>query len=210
MTLLLATFTVGIGAGSLACERLSAGKVELGLVPLGALGLTLFGLDLALASPAGMPAGPPLGALALLAVPGMWRVLVDLSLLGAFGGIFIVPLYALVQQRCDDAHRARVIAANNILNALFMVSGALAAAGLLSAGLSIPALFGVAALANGAAAVCIFLLVPEFPLRLVAWFRVLWPRARRTSDRDDAVAVEDGHPCPARQAVAIRRHIPEE
>ena len=172
VTLLLAVFTTGIGLGSLACERLSAGRVEIGLVPLGAFGLTLFGLDLALASPATVPAGAPLGALALLAAPDMVRVLADLVLLGVFGGFFIVPLYALVQQRADEAQRARIIAANNILNALFMVAGALAAAALLSAGLSIPALFAVAALCNAAVALYIFRLVPEFLLRFLAWLLV--------------------------------------
>ena len=172
VTLLLATFTVGIGAGSLACERLSARQVELGLVPFGSIGLTLFGLDLALASPAVAPAGGPLGALALLTLPGIWRILADLALLGAFGGFFIVPLYALVQQRSSPAHRARIIAANNIVNAFFMVVGALAAAGLLGSGLSIPALFAVAALCNAAVALYIYKLVPEFLLRFIVWLLV--------------------------------------
>ena len=124
VTLLLATFTVGIGTGSLLCERLSARHVEIGLVPLGSIGLTLFGLDLAYASTL-LPAVNgelPLGA--LLGQPGVWRVLADLLLLGLFGGFFIVPLYALVQLRSTPDKRARIIAANNILNALFMVVGA--------------------------------------------------------------------------------------
>jgi 1-acyl-sn-glycerol-3-phosphate acyltransferase len=180
VTLLLATFTVGIGVGSLLCERLSGSRVELGLVPFGSLGLTLFGLDLALASPATAPAAV-LGVGALLERPGTWRLLADLTLLGTFGGFFIVPLYALVQSRSAVAHRARVIAANNILNALFMVAGALAAAGLLAAGLSIPALFGAAALVNALVALLIYRRVPEFPLRFVLWLLThsLWPlRAR--------------------------------
>ncbi|MDD5247406.1 MAG: MFS transporter [Rhodocyclaceae bacterium] len=173
VTLLLATFTVGIGLGSLACERLSAKHVELGLVPFGSIGLTLFGLDLAAASPGGAPAAAgTLGALALLAQPGMTRILADLLLLGLFGGFFIVPLYALVQQRSRAEHRARIIAANNILNAAFMVAGALAAAGLLAAGLSIPALFAVAALCNGAVALYIYGRLPEFLLRFIVWLLV--------------------------------------
>ena len=170
VTLLLATFTVGIGLGSLACERLSAQRVELGLVPFGSIGLTLFGLDLAFASPA-VPAAGPLDALALLMQPGMARILADLLLIGLFGGFFIVPLYALVQQRSAAEHRARVIAANNILNAAFMVAGALAAAGMLAAGLSIPALFGVAAAVDAAVASSIYGAVPEFRTRFVAWCR---------------------------------------
>ena len=146
VTLLLATFTVGIGTGSLLCERLSARHVELGLVPLGSIGLTIFGLDLAFASMALPPVAGELPVGALLGQPGVWRVLADLLLLGLFGGFFIVPLYALVQLRSAAEKRARIIAANNILNALFMVVGALGAAALLGEGLSIPALFGLGAL----------------------------------------------------------------
>ncbi|HEX5392155.1 MAG TPA: MFS transporter [Rhodocyclaceae bacterium] len=171
VTLLLATFTLGIGVGSLLCERLSAGQVEIGLVPFGSIGMTLFGLDLAFASPSAAPLAP-LGVLALLAEPGTLRVLFDLFAIGLFGGFFIVPLYALVQLRSDPAFRARIIAANNIMNALFMVVGAGAAAGLLSAGLTIPTLFGVAAVCNAAVALYIYKLVPEFLLRFIVWLLV--------------------------------------
>jgi 1-acyl-sn-glycerol-3-phosphate acyltransferase len=99
-------------------------------------------------------------------------VLFDLAALGLFGGLFIVPLYALVQIRSNAAHRARIIAANNIMNALFMVVGAAAAAGLLSAGLSIPALFAVAAVCNAAVAIYIYKLVPEFLVRFVVWLLI--------------------------------------
>jgi 1-acyl-sn-glycerol-3-phosphate acyltransferase len=172
VTLLLAIFTIGIGAGSMLCERMSGKMVEIGLVPFGSIGLTLFGLDLAWASPASPPAGEPLTVLALIATPGMWRVLLDLGALGLFGGFFIVPLYALVQLRSNVEFRARIIASNNIMNALFMVVGALAAASMLGAGLSIPALFGVAAVCNAAVAIYIYKLVPEFLLRFVVWILV--------------------------------------
>lgn len=171
VTLLLATFTLGIGIGSLLCERLSAKQVEIGLVPFGSIGLTVFGIDLAFASPSGLP-GSPLAILPLLAAPGTLHVLFDLFAIGLFGGFFIVPLYALVQVRSSAGHRARIIAANNIMNALFMVVGAGAAAGLLGSGLSIPALFGVAALCNGAVAIFIYGLVPEFLLRFIVWLLV--------------------------------------
>ncbi len=170
VTLLLATFTFGIGVGSLLCEKLSAKRVELGLVPLGSIGLTLFALDLALASPATPAAG--LGALGLMQLGSTWRVLLDLALIGIFGGFFIVPLYALVQQRSNPEHGARIIAANNIMNALFMVVGALAAAGMLAAGLSIPMLFAVAAVCNAAVALFIYGLVPEFLLRFIIWMLI--------------------------------------
>ncbi|MBS0367959.1 MAG: MFS transporter [Proteobacteria bacterium] len=172
VTLLLATFTVGIGLGSLLCEKLSGGHVEIGLVPFGSIGLTLFGLDLAWASPAVMPSGAPLPISDVLSQPGTLHVLLALTMLGVFGGFFIVPLYAMMQTRSAPAQRARVIAANNIVNALFMVAGALGAGSLLSAGLSIPTLFGVAALMNAAVAIYIYKLVPEFLLRFVVWLLV--------------------------------------
>jgi len=172
VTLLLAIFTVGIGAGSLLCERMSGKHVEIGLVPFGSIGLTLFGIDLYFASPVGLVGTTAHELTALLSLPAIWRVLFDLLMLGVFGGFFIVPLYALVQTRSEISHRARIIAANNILNALFMVVGALGAAAALGAGLSIPALFGIAALLNAAVAVYIYGLVPEFLLRFVAWLLV--------------------------------------
>jgi hypothetical protein len=170
VTLLLGTFTLGIGVGSLLCERLSRKRVELGLVPLGSLGLTLFGLDLAFASPMADPVAPlTLGA--LLAVPGVLHVLADLLGIGVFGGIFIVPLYAYMQAASSEAHRARIVAANNIMNALFMVAGALAAGQLLSVGVGIPALFGAAATCNGLVAMLVHRSAPEFGVRFVTWLR---------------------------------------
>jgi hypothetical protein len=140
-------------------------------VPFGSIGLTLFGIDIAFASPSLLPAGAPL-SLPPAGHAGTWRVLFDLFALGLFGGFFIVPLYALIQLRSAAEQRARIIAANNILNALFMVVGSLAAAGLLGDGLTIPALFGVAALCNAAVALYIYSLVPEFMLRFVAWLLI--------------------------------------
>jgi len=168
VTLLLATFTVGIGAGSLLCERLSGKRLEIGLVPFGALGLTLFGLDLALAAPVSLPAGAPLAVGALLAQPGTWRLLGDLLALGICGGLFIVPLYVVMQVDSEVAHRARIIAANNIFNALFMVGGALGAAALLAAGVSVPGLFAIGATGNALAALWLFLRAPDYPKRALA------------------------------------------
>ncbi|MDV7211152.1 MFS transporter [Azotobacter beijerinckii] len=187
VTLLLGVFTLGIGSGSLLCARLSAQRLEIGLVPLGALGLTLSGLDLALASPTATPA-VPLGLAALLAAPGTLHVLADLFALGLSGGLFIVPLYTLLQLRSAPAHRARIVAANNILNALFMVVGALAAALLLAAGLSIPALFGVAALLNAAVALYIFRLLPDFLQRFAAQLASLGSLLRRGAPRSPAAS----------------------
>ncbi len=163
VTLLLATFIVGIGAGSLLCEKFTRHKParSLALVLPGCLGLSVFAFDLYCASPAVPMSGAPVGAFALLHVPAIYRVLADLTLLGLCGGLFTVPLYTLLQQRSDPAHRARMIAANNISNALFMVVGALGAAALLGGGLSIPALFALAAVINAALMVALYRYAPE-------------------------------------------------
>ncbi|NLC10270.1 MAG: MFS transporter [Gammaproteobacteria bacterium] len=172
VTTLLAIFTLGIGLGSLLCERLSNNQVEIGLVPFGSIGLTLFGLDLFFAAPIGL-AGETLHSLGFLLGHGaVWRVFFDLFMLGVFGGFFIVPLYALVQMRSAEKSRARIIAANNILNALFMVLGAIAAVILLTAGVSIPTLFAIAALINATVAIYIYSLVPEFFIRFIAWLLI--------------------------------------
>ncbi|MDG4597191.1 MAG: MFS transporter [Candidatus Contendobacter sp.] len=173
VTLLLTLFAVGIGLGSLLCERMSGRQVELGLVPFGSIGLTVFGVDLFFATPAAPPAGGELlGVLAFLGQPGSWRVVMDVVLIGVFGGFFIVPLYALVQQRSQPSHLSRVIAGNNILNAVFMVAAAIIAVVMLDRGLSIPQLLLLMAIFNAAVAVYIFGLVPEFLMRFIVWMLV--------------------------------------
>lgn len=171
VTLVLTTFSVGIALGSVLCERLSGRQVEIGLVPFGSFGLTLFGLLWWWHSGrVPMPAGAGHGWLELLGEPGVWPVLVDILGLGIFGGFYIVPLYALIQARTPAHERAQVIAANNILNALFMVISAVVAVGLLSgAGLSIPQLFLVVSLMNVAVNAYIFKIVPEFSVRFLVW-----------------------------------------
>ncbi len=171
-TLLLAAFSVGIACGSLLCERLSRNRVETGLVPLGSIGMTVFALHLAFATPV-RPAGDSLWTLqAFLWHTAHLRILFDLVMLSFFAGLFIVPLYAFVQSRCRPTHRSRIIAANNIINALFMVVAAVSMVVLLGAGVSIAGLFIFVALLNAIAAACIYTLVPEFIMRLVAWVLV--------------------------------------
>ena len=172
VTLLLAVFSVGIGVGSLLCERLSGRHVEIGLVPFGSIGLSLFALDLWWVSPAAAHAGMPLPIGIVLEQALTWRVMFDLVMIGAFGGLFIVPLYALVQSRSDAACRSRVIAGNNILNAAFMVVAALLGAVLLAAGATIPQLILLTAVLNAAVAIYIYSLVPEFLLRFIVWLLV--------------------------------------
>ncbi len=167
--LLLGTFSVGIGLGSWLCEKFSGRQVELGLVPLGSIGLSLFGVDLFF-SYAGLPKGVELGIGAFLQAPAGWRVLVDLLGIGVFGGFYIVPLFAFIQQRSDPRHLARIIAANNILNALLMVLSA--AAGIVLVGLldlTVPQFFLVLALLNVVVAAYIYTVVPEFLIRLLVW-----------------------------------------
>ncbi|ELX09974.1 phospholipid/glycerol acyltransferase [Janthinobacterium sp. HH01] len=190
--LLLTVFSLGVGSGSLLCERLSGRKVEIGLVPFGSIGLSLFGADLylssnayaAAAASAALAAGPHLDAFAMLAQHGMWRILFDVLMIGMFGGFFIVPLFALIQTRCDPAHMSRTIAGMNILNALFMVAAAGLAIVLLGQGFTIPQLFLVTAALNAVVAVYIFSLVPEFLMRFLAWMLIHTVHRVRTIDAD--------------------------
>jgi 1-acyl-sn-glycerol-3-phosphate acyltransferase len=171
VTLLLAIFSVGIGAGSLLCERMSGHKVEIGLVPFGSIGMTVFAVDLWFASGGMTPSGLS-GIGAFVADRAHWRIMADLFLLAMFGGFYSVPLYALIQSRCEPSHRARIIAANNILNALFMVVASLMAAALLHAGLTLPQLYLVVGVLNAAVAVYIYTLVPEFLMRFIVWMLI--------------------------------------
>jgi 1-acyl-sn-glycerol-3-phosphate acyltransferase len=171
VTLLLVAFSLGIGLGSLACERLSGHKVEIGLVPFGSIGLTAFAVDLWLATDRGFQlAGAGMGE--FMADPAGRRVLIDLALTGLFGGFYIVPLYALIQSRTDAQHRSRIIAGNNIVNAAFMVAASAIAVGLLAAGLTIPQLILVLGLMNALVAAYIYRLVPEFLMRFLVWILI--------------------------------------
>ncbi|MBC3467923.1 MFS transporter [Pseudomonas sp. RW10S2] len=170
VTLVLTLFSVGIAVGSLLCERLSGRKVEIGLVPFGSFGLTLFGLLWWWHSGDVPAAAAPHDWLSLLGMSQAWWIMVSIVGLGVFGGFYIVPLYALIQARTPEDQRARVIAANNILNALFMVVSAIVTIVLLSlADLSIPQLFLVVSLLNIAVNAYIFRIVPEFTMRFLIW-----------------------------------------
>ncbi len=193
-TALLVTFAVGVGIGSLLCERLSGHRIELGLVPFGSIGLTLFAADLYIAQPGPMPA-PSETFSELISQPGSFRVLFDLTMLGVFGGLYSVPLYALMQKRAERKQLSRIIAANNILNSIFMVTATGMAIALLSAGLTIPELFLTLAFLNAAVAVYIYGLLPEFLMRFVAWiiisvfYRVRLEGANRVPEKGPAIVV---------------------
>jgi len=167
-SLLLVVFSVGIGVGSLLCEVLSRRHVEIGLVPMGAIGMTIFAIDLYFAS-RGLPPSDEMGLSAFVGIHAHWRVMADLALLSLFAGLYSVPMYALIQLRSQPTHRARIIAANNILNALFMIASAVLAGVALKAGMTIPQIFLAVGVLNAIVAVYIFMLVPEYMLRFVAW-----------------------------------------
>lgn len=171
VTALLAIFSIGIGLGSLLCEKFSGQKIEIGLVPFGSIGMTVFAIDLYLASP-GVVSAEVDGLSALLAQPGIWRILFDLAMIGMFGGFYIVPMYALIQSRSEPRHQARVIAGNNIMNALFMVVAAGSAAILLHAGFTVPQLFLITGCLNALVAIYIYTLVPEFLMRFLTWLLI--------------------------------------
>jgi 1-acyl-sn-glycerol-3-phosphate acyltransferase len=181
VTALLAIFSVGVGLGSLACEKLSRRSVEIGLVPFGAIGLSIALWFLYRGAPA--VSAVHLDGWAFLSED--WSVALSLGLVGLFGGLFIVPLYALVQARSEKSHVSRVQAANNALNAFAMVLAAVASGAALAAGLPLMKLILIAALVNAAVAVYIFSLVPEFLYRFLCWCLVtLLYRFRFSGDQN--------------------------
>ncbi|HTA66588.1 MAG TPA: MFS transporter [Xanthomonadaceae bacterium] len=167
--LALGMFSVGTGIGSLLCEKLSGRTVEIGLVPLGAFGISAFTIDLYFARPGAAPQ-TGLDIAGFLHAAGSLHVLADLTMIGVFGGFFLVPLFALVQSRTPRNELSRVIAGNNILNAAFIVAAALC--GIVAGSVlhwSIPHFFLAIALLNAAVAIYIFTLVPEFLMRFGCW-----------------------------------------
>ena len=184
----LAVFSVGTGIGSLLCERLSHRTVEIGLVPLGAFGISAFCVDLYFARTGTAPV-TGLTILGFLHAAGSWRILLDLTLIGVFGGFFLVPLFALVQSRTPKPEISRVIAGNNILNAFFIVSAAVC--GIVAQKLlhwTIPQFYLAIAILNAVVAIYIFTLVPEFLMRFLAWVYV------KTLYRVDTVGIEENVP----------------
>jgi 1-acyl-sn-glycerol-3-phosphate acyltransferase len=170
-TLLLAIFSIGTALGSILCEVLSKHRIEIGLVPFGAFGMTLFGVLLYFACPQAV-GEKALSIWPWLAQPGLWKVLLSMFLMAVFSGFFIVPLFALVQSRSAVDKRSRIIAANNILNAAFMVAAALMTVALLQFGFSVPEIMLTTAVLNLLVAIYIFTLVPEFMLRFCCWILI--------------------------------------
>jgi 1-acyl-sn-glycerol-3-phosphate acyltransferase len=197
-SLLLAVFSIGIATGSLLCEKLGRRHVEIGLVPLGAIGMSVFGIDLYFSTHS-LPPAQVMGVARFVALPAHWRVMADLAMLSLSAGLYSVPMYALIQLRSQPTHRARIIAANNILNALFMVASSVIVGALLGAGLTVPQVFLCVAVANAVVAGYIFMLVPEYLLRFIAWAMAHFMYRFR-------VAGEDSIP-PAGPGVLVCNHV---
>jgi len=162
VTLFLAVFSVGVGAGSMLCNRLLRGRISARTVPWGILGLALFSIDVWLASPASSGDAALISFGAFLATPANWRILADLFGIAVSGGVFIVPLYALLQTASDERRRAQTIGANNIVNAAAMVLSAILTMALVAAGVSIPGLFLLTGIASLAVAALFWRLLPYF------------------------------------------------
>ncbi|EOX3446273.1 MFS transporter [Vibrio cholerae] len=168
VSFLLALFSVGIAVGSLACDKLSGHRIEVGIVPLGSVGISLFGYLMATSIPADLPVFSTFAD--FVTYSPLWPLFTYLLLIGVFGGVFIVPLYAMLQQRAKVTERAQVIAALNIYNSLFMVgSAALGIMCLSVLEMSIPQLFALLAVLNVLVALYIFLQVPIFAVRFLVW-----------------------------------------
>lgn len=191
VSLLLALFSVGIATGSWLCEKLSFNQVELGILPFGILGLTIFSADLLWAVPA-IESFPSqyYDVQSFVAQSSHIRVMIDLFLVGVSGGVFIVPLYAFIQSRSEEGECAQSIAANNIMNALFMVASAAVSILVLSVfEFSIVELFAILAVGNFIVAIYVYRQVPEFTQRFISYLL--------------------SH-CLYRVSVTGRQHIPEQ
>ena len=173
VTLFLVTFSVGIAVGSILCEKLSRRRIELGIVPFGSIGLTVFGVMLYFYSGLDLQIKPDadfsMNYKEVLAYFDTKMAVFCLFMIGIFGGFYTVPLYALIQKRTEPEHRSRVIAANNMLNAFFMGLSAVFAIALLSSGMMIPELFLAIAILGALVSIFIYNRVPEFFIRFVIW-----------------------------------------
>ena len=213
-TALLVTFAIGVGIGALLCERLSRYRIELGLVPLGSIGLTVFAVDLYFAQPVSAASG--VGSVSeFLARTGTWRILADFALLGACGGLYSVPLYAMIQQRAARHHLSRIIAANNIVNSLFMVTASITSLTILGLGFSIPELFLALAALNLLVGLYIYSALPEFLVRCSVWlltslvYRLRVSGAKNVPETGAAIVVANhaGYLDPILLAAAIHRPV---
>ena len=201
VTLFLTVFSVGIAVGSLFCNKLLKGEVSAKYVPFGALGLSLFTYDLFTASNGITPTGTTLiGLSQFITSPDKIRILIDLFLISVSGGLYIVPLYTILQSESSDTHRARNVASNNIVNALFMVVSAVGTIAMLKLGFSIPDVFLTIGILNFFVALYVCKLLPEAPTKL--FFRLLFKICFRVEVRGEE-NLEDLGP----KAVIVINHV---
>lgn len=176
-TLFLTVFSFGIGVGSLLCNRLLRGRIHATYVPIAALGITVFAIDLYFASCQGVASTTELiSTTVFLSTNSNLRILFDLLLISICGGVYIVPLYAIMQSRSDVSHRSRIIAGNNVLNSLFMVVAGLATMLMLAAKFSVPQVFLTVAVINAVVAIYICKLLPDAIIRSIfqGLFRLIY------------------------------------
>ena len=200
VTLFLTVFSIGIAIGSLMTNKLLKGEVTAKYVPFGALGISLSILALYFTSRSLVPAEPLIGALAFLTVPANWVIIAELLGIAIFSGLYIVPLYALMQHLSAETHRARVVASNNIINSLFMTSSAIGTIFMLKAGVTVPQVFLVVAILNFAVSLYICKLLPEALAK--AFFRVVFKLAYRVEVR----GLENYAKCGQRRVI-IANHV---
>ena len=172
VTLFLSVFTIGVGMGSLLCNQLLKGEVEATFVPLAIIGVTVFTVDLYFASQYMFTNGSTelIGATSFLSHISSWRVLGDMFMISVCSGIYIVPLYAIIQARSEPNYRSRTIASNNILNALFMVISAVGTVAMLTVGFNVNQVFLTIAVLNAAVAIYACQLLPAALLRSILYW----------------------------------------
>lgn len=168
VSFLLTLFSIGIAIGSLLCDRMSGHRIEPGIVPLGSMGITLFGAGLMFSTPSSLPETQSI--VAFVTDPQLLSVFVCLTMLGVSGGIFIVPLYAMMQHRAKETERAQVIAANNIWNAIFMVISAISGIVVLAVlEFTIPQFFLILSVLNLVVVIYLYAQAPDFFWRFMVW-----------------------------------------
>ena len=214
-SLVLVVFSIGLGLGSLLCEILNRRHMEIGLVPLGALGMTVFCLDLypALNHIAALPtvatgtrADNMLNIGQFLTQPANWRVLIDMGLVSLFTGLFSVPLYTLIQLRSPATHRSRVVAANNILNALFMIASSVIGGALLGAGIGLGRFIWLTGIANALFTAALFVRQPAYLARCMAWLLCRLGGTLQATEADrTAIAEADALHCTRLSALDAAR-----
>lgn len=200
VTLFLAVFSVSVAAGSLLVNRLLAGEVSARYVPAAAIGLAVFLIDLWLTSQRFVAVTPGADVAAFLATPGSWHLLVDLAGIAVSGGVFVVPLYAILQTWSAPEKRSQIIAANNIINAIVTVAMVAVVTVMLANGAGVPGVFGALGFSTLAIALISCWLLPETLVK--ALIRRVLKLAYRVKIHGAA-----NMPQPGERAVVVVNHV---